>query len=85
MLMRVFGTDAISFSVCSLSLLAAAEQCGGVAEVLRSYSSFSQAADEKSVSRILVGFHFRKTVEDGITHGRRIGKDAVTHHLRPAK
>jgi hypothetical protein len=84
-LKRVFGTDAVAFSVCSLSLLLPDEQCGRANEVLRSYSSFSQAADENGLSRILVGFHFRKAVEDGITHGRRIGKDAVTHLLRPVK
>ena len=85
MLKRVFGTDAVTFSVCSLSMPVPDERCDGANEVLRSYSSFSQAADENGLSRILVGFHFRRAVEDGITHGRRIGKDAVTHLLRPVK
>lgn len=35
--------------------------------------SFSQAAEENGLSRILIGFHFRKAVEAGIEHGRRIG------------
>jgi hypothetical protein len=81
----VLGTDSVAFSACSFSMLLAAERCGGASEVLRSYTSFSHAADENAVSRILVGFHFRKAVEDGTRHGRRIGKEAVTHLLRPAK
>jgi hypothetical protein len=52
-------------------------------QVLRSYSSFSQAADENGVSRILLGFHFRKGVEEGIKHGRKIGKRAVGLFLKP--
>jgi hypothetical protein len=81
----VFGTDAMAFSVCSFSLPVVADRCGGASEVLRWYTSFSQASDENGLSRILVGFHFRRAVEDGITHGRRIGKYAVTHFLQRAK
>ena len=58
------------------------EQCGGASEVRRSYASFSHAADENGVSRILVGFHFRKAVDDGIAHGRKIG-DCRDRILRP--
>jgi PAP2 superfamily len=82
-LQRVFETDQISFSTCSLSLPLPEEQCDGANEVLRSYSSFSQAADENGVSRILVGYHFRKAVEEGIKHGRKIGKRTVDHFLKP--
>jgi hypothetical protein len=82
-LQRVFETDQISVSTCSLSLPLAKEQCDGEDEVQRSYSSFSQAADENGVSRILVGYHFRKAVEEGIKHGRKIGKRAVDHFLKP--
>ena len=41
------------------------------------YSSFSQAADENAVSRIYIGIHFRKAVETGVHHGRRIAAYAV--------
>jgi hypothetical protein len=54
-----------------------------VHEVRRSYFSFSQAADENGLSRILVGYHFRKAVEEGIKHGRKIGKRAADHFLKP--
>ena len=80
---RVFGTDSVSFTACSLTMLLPEEQCGGASEVRRSYASFSHAAEENGVSRILVGFHFRKAVNDGIKHGRKIGHDAVSHFLRP--
>lgn len=81
-LRRVFDTDHVSFSACSLTLPLPAEQCGGAQEVRRTFSSFSQAADENGVSRIYVGFHFRKAVEEGIAHGRKIGNRVVTHSLR---
>jgi hypothetical protein len=82
-LQRFFNADQVSFSTCSLTLPLPEERCGGANEVLRSYSSFSQAADENGVSRILVGYHFRKAVEEGIQHGRKIGKRAVEHFLKP--
>ena len=44
--------------------------------------SFSQAAEENALSRILVGFHFRHAVESGVEHGRRIGNRAVNLFLR---
>jgi PAP2 superfamily len=84
-LRRVFEADQISFSTCSLTLPLAEERCGGANEVRRSYASFSQAASENGVSRILVGYHFRKAVEEGIKHGRKIGKWAVDHFLKPVK
>ena len=40
--------------------------------MLRTYHSFTQAADENGLSRILVGFHFRTAVTVGIEHGRAI-------------
>jgi hypothetical protein len=82
-LQRVFKTDQVSFSTCSLTLPLPEERCSGVQQVLRSYSSFTQAADENGVSRILVGFHFRKAVEEGIKHGRKIGKRASEDFLKP--
>jgi len=82
-LQRVFKTDQVSFSTCSTTLLEEDERCDGSNPVLRSYSSFSEAADENGLSRILVGYHFRKAVEEGITHGRKIAKRAVDHFLKP--
>ena len=79
---RFFGTDDIHFETCSLTL-PAGSTCSDATPVLRQYASFSQATEENGLSRILVGFHFRKAVEDGIEHGRKIGNRAVNRFLRP--
>jgi PAP2 superfamily len=84
-LKRFFGTDHIRFRACSLSLPLVEEQCGGASEVLRRYKSFSEAAEENGESRILIGIHFRKAVEEGIEHGRKIGARAVNRFLEPVK
>jgi hypothetical protein len=81
---QVFGTDAIGFTACSTTL-PAGQRCGEPGEVLRSYSSFSQAADDNAVSRIYVGIHFRRAVEEGTRHGRKIAKYAVHRFLKPAR
>jgi hypothetical protein len=78
-----FGTDDISFTTCSLTLPAGT--CSDPAPVLRSFASFSQAAEENGRSRILVGFHFRHAVEAGLAHGRQIGKRAVDLFLKPVQ
>jgi hypothetical protein len=80
---RVFKTCQVSFSHCSLTLLITGERCHETNEVLRSYSRFSQAADENGLLGILVGFHFRKAVEEGIKRGCKLGKHAVEHFLKP--
>ena len=84
-LKQFFGTDHISFSACSLSLPLVEEQCGGASEVLREFESFTEAAEENGVSRILIGIHFRKAVEEGIQHGRKIGELAVKRFLKLLK
>jgi hypothetical protein len=61
------------------------EQCGGASEVLREFDSFTEAAEENGVSRILIGIHFRKAIEEGIEHGRKIGDRAVHLFLKPVK
>jgi len=79
---RFFGTDLIGFETCSLTL-PAGSTCTDASSVTRSFTSFSQAAAENALSRILVGFHFRHAVESGVEHGRRIGNRAVNRFLRP--
>jgi hypothetical protein len=81
-LKQVFGTDDVAFTACSTSL-AAGSRCGDAAAVIRSYTTFSQAADENAVSRIYIGIHFRNAVEEGVRHGRRIGAYAVQKFMRP--
>ncbi len=81
-LKQFFGTDRISFQDCGVTL-PAGSTCSDPSPVLRSYTSFSQAAAENAYSRILIGFHFRKSVEEGTEYGRKIGKRAANLYLRP--
>ncbi len=79
---RVIGTDRVRFTACSNTMLAGSN-CGEPSEVRRRFRSFSQAEAENGESRILVGFHFRHAVDDGLAHGRRIGDRAVDRFMRP--
>jgi hypothetical protein len=81
-LKQFFGTDQISFQDCSVTL-PAGSTCADPTPVLRTYTSFSQAAAENAYSRILIGFHFRKAVEAGTAYGRKIGERAVNLYLQP--
>ena len=72
-MMRFFGTDDIAFSTTSMT----------APNAVRSYTGFRHAANENGVSRIYVGFHFRHSVEDGLTMGRRIGRFVAQKTLRP--
>ena len=71
-LARFFG-DKVSFSTTATT------QPG----VTRSFTSFSQAAEENGNSRIYVGFHFRHAVTEGIKLGNNVGKVAFNHYLQP--
>jgi hypothetical protein len=82
-LKRFFGTDRVNFQDCSASL--PTRTCSDPSPILRSYSSFSQAATENALSRILIGFHFRKSVEEGTAYGRDIGRRAVNLYFRPVR
>ncbi len=77
-----FHDDAIAFSICSFTLLSGS-RCNKPGAIFRSFASFSEAEAENGVSRILVGFHFRRAVTEGIKHGRHIGRRAVTQILKP--
>jgi hypothetical protein len=48
----------------------------------RSFTSLSQAARENSLSRIYVGYHFRKACMDGEALGKNIGAYIATHSLQ---
>jgi hypothetical protein len=80
---RFFGSDHVAFETCSLTL-PSGSTCTDASPLLRRYTSFSGAAAENGLSRILVGFHFRKAVDEGIEHGQKIGERAVDRFMRPA-
>jgi hypothetical protein len=73
---KFFGTDQVSFSVTS-----------GVpfAGLTRSFSSFSEAAEENADSRVYAGIHFRTACRDGVKQGRHIGQFAFQHYLLPVR
>ena len=83
-LKQVFGTDDVAFTACSTTV-GAGMTCDDAAPVWRSYTSFSQAADENAVSRIYIGIHFRRAVEQGVEHGRKIAAYAVHQYLKPVR
>jgi hypothetical protein len=73
-LRRFFHTDNVSFTTTSGAPFAG---------LTRSFTGFSQAADENGASRIYAGIHFRSAVEDGIKQGNQIGGFVFTHALLP--
>jgi hypothetical protein len=75
-LARFFGTDQISFSMPSGAPFA---------EITRSFTSFSQAAQENADSRVYAGIHFRTACQNGIKQGEQIGRRAFAQYLQPYK
>ena len=75
------------FAACSVSEPATNNSCvspvGTGRKLIRHYSSFLQAANENALSRIYVGYHFRKAAMDGDRHGLLIGAHAVATKMRP--
>jgi len=80
---RILGSDRITFTACSMTLESPAQQCGGAAEVRRTFHRFSEASVQNGESRILLGWHFRNAVEVGQARGTLIGATAVRELLRP--
>lgn len=78
-----FGTDALRFAVCSDSVPEGA--CGSPDPTLRHFRSVTAAARENAVSRVYVGFHFRRATEVGTRHGLAIGTWTATTLLRPLR
>jgi hypothetical protein len=66
-----FGTDVFSFSLMNPSGLT------------RTFTSFSQASDEASASRIFAGQHFRYDEDAGQTLGSQVAGFVVQHSLEP--
>jgi hypothetical protein len=55
---------------------------GTLPGVTRHYNTFSQAARDNSLSRIYVGYHFRKACMAGEEQGKNIGYFVFTHSFR---
>lgn len=74
-LKRSFGTDRVPFSMESTTALPA--------NPVRSFNTFTQAANENADSRVRAGIHFRFATEQGKALGRNVGSYIVKNHLRP--
>jgi hypothetical protein len=75
-LKRLFGTDHVTFKDCGTTL-PAGSRCDDQTPSVRTYTSFTQAADENAYSRVLVGFHFRNATKEGTAYGIQIGEQAA--------
>jgi PAP2 superfamily len=69
-----FGSDEIPFSITTSTAP------GGV---VRSYTSFSQAAEENMVSRIYIGYHFRSACRHGFNQGSQVAHWVFHKYLQP--
>jgi PAP2 superfamily len=69
-----FGTDRLDFSLTNPNLPG----------IVRSFQSFSQAADEAAASRIFAGQHFRYDEDAGQALGDQVGDFVFDHALSPA-
>src|SRR5262249_48866847 len=74
-LARFFGADAIGFTTTSGAPFPG---------ITRSFTGFSQAAQENANSRIYAGIHFRSACRDGLIQGAQIGRYVFEHTLQPA-
>jgi membrane-associated phospholipid phosphatase len=68
-----FGTDAVRFASTS----------DGLPGVVRSYLSFTAAAEEAGLSRIYGGIHWDFDNADGLACGRKVGEYVSRHFFRP--
>jgi len=73
-LARFFGTDRLSFTMTSASPFPG---------IKRSFTSFSQSAQEAADSRVYAGIHFRSASTEGLALGRKIGAQAFANFLQP--
>jgi hypothetical protein len=69
-----FGTDRLGFSLTNPNLPG----------IVRSFQSFSQAADEAAASRIFAGQHFRYDEDAGQALGNQVGDFIFDNILGPA-
>lgn len=82
---RFYGRDNISFTIGSDEYNGiTTDQNGQVRPVVfRSYTSFSQAAEENGQSRIYLGIHWKFDKEQGIKQGKSIADYVFQNYLRP--
>jgi hypothetical protein len=75
-LAAAFSTDRVAFTVTSGAPFPG---------ITRSFTSFSQAAQENADSRVYAGVHFRTACRDGMALGQKIGRRAARVWLLPSE
>jgi hypothetical protein len=70
----IFGTPDVSFTMESSSALPGARQ--------RNYTNLDQAANDCADSRIMNGYHFRFSTEEGKRQGRLVARHTLIRYLR---
>ena len=68
-----FGTDRVSFSLDSR-----------VTGTTRDYARFREVIQDVDRARVLVGFHFRNSDQEGANLGRRVSRYVVAHYFQRA-
>ncbi len=83
-LKNFYGTDAMSFTLKSDELNGITTDSGGAGrpKITRSFTSFSQAADENAISRVYLGIHYRFDATEGVKQGSAIADNAFSHFLK---
>jgi hypothetical protein len=72
-LQEFFGTDQIAFSLDSRAN-----------HTTRHYARFADVIADVDWARVLVGFHFRNSDQEGSTLGREVSRYVVTHRFTPS-
>jgi hypothetical protein len=67
-----FGTDGVRFTLDSR-----------VTGTRREYDRFHEAVQDVNEARVLVGFHFRNSDQEGSSLGRRVGRYVVERFFQP--
>lgn len=79
LLALVFGTDAVAFSAPSPD----PDRWPALPGVVRSWNSFSQAAEEAGQSRIYGGIHWQYDNQSGLVSGHALADHVFSNSLRP--
>jgi hypothetical protein len=84
---RFYGRDDITFTVVSDEFNGRNRDVSGAVRPLipRTFTSFSQAAEENGQSRIYLGIHWAFDKTGGIASGDRIADFVFDHFLQPVK
>ncbi len=84
-LARFYGRDDVAFTFTSDEYNGLSRDVDGTVRPLRprSFTSFSQAAEENGQSRIYLGIHWSFDKEQGIAQGNAIADEVFDHAFRP--